>query len=111
MEGMIADVLLPKASVEGVSKRYENKLYGYFIGKRIAFPVVNNYVNNVWKKYGIEKTMMTERGFFFFKFVNEKGLLEVMENGPWMIRNVPIFLNKWTVDVCLSKKMSRFLYG
>lgn len=27
----------------------------------------------------------------------------MLESGPWMIQNVPIFLNKWNVDVCLSK--------
>nr|GEX03079.1 zinc knuckle CX2CX4HX4C [Tanacetum cinerariifolium] len=34
------DVLLPLASVHGVNDKMKNSLYGYFIGKRLAFPVV-----------------------------------------------------------------------
>ncbi|GKG19830.1 hypothetical protein Tco_0376929, partial [Tanacetum coccineum] len=45
------DILL--ASVEEISNRFANTLYGYFIGKRLAFPIVENYVENTLAKYGI----------------------------------------------------------
>lgn len=45
-------------------------------------------------KYGMQKIMMNAKGFFFFKFSTEKGVEDVLENGPWMIRNVPIILDK-----------------
>ncbi|GJX75114.1 integrase, catalytic region, zinc finger, CCHC-type containing protein [Tanacetum coccineum] len=41
--------------------------------------------------------MMNYKGFFFFKFDTSKGLEDVLENGPWMIRNNPIILKKWTM--------------
>ncbi|GJX39033.1 hypothetical protein Tco_0252336 [Tanacetum coccineum] len=34
------DILLPKASVHEVNDGMKNLLYGYFIGKRLAFPIV-----------------------------------------------------------------------
>lgn len=70
----------------------------------MAFPVVQNYVKNVWTKHGLEKTMMNAKGFFFFKFTTEKGMMDVLEGGPWMIRNSPIFLNKWSPTINLSKE-------
>ncbi|GJU06309.1 zinc knuckle CX2CX4HX4C containing protein [Tanacetum coccineum] len=42
--------------------------------------------------------------FFFFKFKTSKGLDDVMENGPWMIRNSPIILKKWSMDTRLCKE-------
>ncbi|GJR89610.1 uncharacterized protein Tco_0213621 [Tanacetum coccineum] len=74
------------------------------VGKRIAFPVVENYVWNAWSKFGIQKSMMNANGFFFFKFSSEKGVDEVLENGPWMIRGIPIILNKWNPSVSLNKE-------
>ncbi|XP_071699756.1 uncharacterized protein [Rutidosis leptorrhynchoides] len=98
------DVELPISSVLEVNERYSNTLYGYFLGKRIAYPVVKNYVTNVWKKFGLEKIMMNARGFFFFKFTSESGLKGVLESGPWIIRSSPIILNAWTPDVPLTKE-------
>ncbi|GJU63196.1 zinc knuckle CX2CX4HX4C containing protein [Tanacetum coccineum] len=63
---------IPRKVVETVSTRFDNTLYGYFIGKRIAFPVVEYYARNNWRK-------------------------------PWMIRNSPIILKKWSMDTRLCK--------
>ncbi|GKE94263.1 hypothetical protein Tco_1579118 [Tanacetum coccineum] len=35
---------IPRKVVEKVNTRFDNTLYGYFIGKRVAFPVVEYYV-------------------------------------------------------------------
>ncbi|XP_071718721.1 uncharacterized protein [Rutidosis leptorrhynchoides] len=98
------NVMIPLASVKEAEKRYSNTLYGYFLGKRLAFPIVNSYVLNVWKKYGLEKVMMNSKGFYFFKFDSNAGMLKVLENGPWMIRGIPIILNKWSTEIFLTKE-------
>ncbi|GJV72760.1 glyceraldehyde-3-phosphate dehydrogenase GAPCP1, chloroplastic-like protein [Tanacetum coccineum] len=67
---------IPRKVVKMVSTRFDNTLYGYFIGKRVAFPVVEYYVR----------------------------LEDVLENGPWMIRNSPIILKKLTMNTCLCKE-------
>ncbi|GJU88154.1 hypothetical protein Tco_1300577 [Tanacetum coccineum] len=45
------DVAIPKASVEEISNRLKNSLYGYFISKKVAFHVVEMYIWNTWGKY------------------------------------------------------------
>ncbi|GKC24402.1 zinc knuckle CX2CX4HX4C containing protein, partial [Tanacetum coccineum] len=75
---------IPRKVVETVSTRFDNTLYGYFIGKRIAFLVVEYYARNNWGKYGLTRIMMNSKGFFFLKFNTPKGLDDVLENGPWM---------------------------
>ncbi|GKD82189.1 phosphonates import ATP-binding protein like protein [Tanacetum coccineum] len=37
-------------------------------------------------------------------FASTQGLEDVLENGPYMIRNVPIVLKKWSPNVSLSKE-------
>lgn len=49
-------VVIPRSSVDEVSGRLTNSLYGYFIDKRVTFLVGQNYVFNGWGKYGMWKT-------------------------------------------------------
>ncbi|GJV82869.1 ribonuclease H-like domain-containing protein [Tanacetum coccineum] len=76
------DIWLPLDLVHKVNDRMKDSLYGYFIGKRLAFPV----------------------------FSSTKGVDLVLTDGPWMIHEVPIFLNKWSPFVSLLKEeLSRVL--
>ncbi|GJR35201.1 zinc knuckle CX2CX4HX4C containing protein [Tanacetum coccineum] len=98
------DISIPRKVVEKVSSRFENTLYGYFIGKRMAFPVVEYYARNNWGKHGLKRIMMNSKGFFFFKFESQSGLEVVLEGGPWLIRKALIILKKWSTDTKLLKE-------
>nr|XP_043625572.1 uncharacterized protein LOC122596998 [Erigeron canadensis] len=98
------DVVLPKESVRIIQDKFANTLYGYFLGDRIAYPVVEYFVKSMWAKFGLQKVMMNASGFFFFKFSDTKGMKEVLDGGPWLIRNIPIFLRKWSPTVQLKKE-------
>ncbi|GJS13016.1 zinc knuckle CX2CX4HX4C containing protein [Tanacetum coccineum] len=98
------NVSIPCKVVEKVSTSLEHTLYGYFIGKRLAFPVVEYYARNNWGKHGLKRIMMNSKGFFFFKFDSKAGLEAVLENGPWMIRNTLIILKNWSVSTSLLKE-------
>ncbi|GJZ24779.1 copia protein [Tanacetum coccineum] len=69
-----ADVI--EKSIRAISQRFANTAYGFFLGKRVAYPVVANY----------------------------DGLDAMLENGPWFIRNNPLILKKWHPDVNLLKE-------
>nr|GEV63864.1 hypothetical protein [Tanacetum cinerariifolium] len=47
--------------------------------------------------------MGDDEGVFYFKFATSKGLEQVLQHGPWLIRNVPIILIKWTPKMTISK--------
>ncbi|GJT10917.1 hypothetical protein Tco_0857959 [Tanacetum coccineum] len=49
------DVWLPLALIHKLSDRMKNSIYGYFIDKRLALPVVEWFVQNNWEKYGLKK--------------------------------------------------------
>nr|GEX90888.1 hypothetical protein [Tanacetum cinerariifolium] len=55
-------------------------------------------------KYGLKRTMLNAKGFFFFKFDSRVGLESVLEGGPWMIQNNLIILKKWTMNTSLLKE-------
>ena len=93
---------IPFAAVEEVRNKFNNTLYGYFIGKRLAFPLVEKYVKNTWAKFGLERVML-HNGFFFFQFATREGMERVLENGPWLIRLVPLILNIWSPNSMLKK--------
>ncbi|GJS83759.1 zinc knuckle CX2CX4HX4C containing protein [Tanacetum coccineum] len=97
------DVWLPLASVHEVNDRMKNSLYGYFIGKRLAFPVVEWFVPNNWEKYGLKKVTMV-KDFFFIKFSFVEGVDSVLRDCPWMIHGIPIFFKKWLPSISLLKE-------
>ncbi|GJR14695.1 zinc knuckle CX2CX4HX4C containing protein [Tanacetum coccineum] len=98
------NISIPRKVVENVSTRFEHTLYGYFIGKRMAFSVVEYFARNNWAKHGLKRIRMNNKGFFFFKFDSRAGLEAVLEGGPWMICNSPIILKKWSMDTRLLKE-------
>ncbi|GKD92426.1 hypothetical protein Tco_1372263 [Tanacetum coccineum] len=40
------DVVIPVDSIHLISERFANTTYGFFLGKKVAYPVVDNYVRN-----------------------------------------------------------------
>ncbi|GJT83229.1 hypothetical protein Tco_1057571, partial [Tanacetum coccineum] len=50
-----ADVVVPLESIRVISEWFVNTTYGFFLGKRVVYPVVANYVRNTWGKYELVK--------------------------------------------------------
>ncbi|GJT56883.1 reverse transcriptase domain-containing protein [Tanacetum coccineum] len=88
-----------------ISERFANMAYGFFLGKRVAYPVVANYVKNTWGKYGLVKFILNSSiGLFFFQFSSMGGLDSMLENDMWFIRNNSLIMKKWNPNVNLLKK-------
>ncbi|GKD79489.1 putative reverse transcriptase domain-containing protein [Tanacetum coccineum] len=98
-----SDFVLPIESIQIVKNKFANSLVGFFVGKGIAFPLVQIYVSRAWKEFGFQKIMRDDDGFFYFKFESIKGMEQVLKQGPWLIQNSPLILNKWSVNMSLSK--------
>ncbi|GJU55559.1 retrovirus-related pol polyprotein from transposon TNT 1-94 [Tanacetum coccineum] len=101
--------VLPQVAANMVKGRYDNSLMGFFVGKSLAFLVVQNYVNNVWSKFGLVKLMKNDDGVYLFKFSSKSGMEQVLERGPWLIRKSPIILNKWSSSMSLKKGEVTFM--
>ncbi|GJU38161.1 hypothetical protein Tco_1186515 [Tanacetum coccineum] len=70
------------------SERFANTAYGFFLGKKVAYPVVANYVRNTWGKYGLVRSMFSSStGLFSFQFSFMDGLDAMLENDLWFMKN------------------------
>ncbi|GKC26216.1 hypothetical protein Tco_1033510, partial [Tanacetum coccineum] len=73
--GNRVDVVVPVESIRAISERFANTAYGFFLGKRVAYPVVANYVINTWGKYELVKSMLnSSTEIFSFQFSSMEGL-------------------------------------
>ncbi|KAJ9536671.1 hypothetical protein OSB04_un000144 [Centaurea solstitialis] len=73
-------VVLPVELTKEVMKVHHTTLYGYFLGPRIPFPVVEGYVKQLWGKFGFVRAMMNNNGIMFFKFNDLGGCTQVLAN-------------------------------
>ncbi|GJY91064.1 hypothetical protein Tco_0506260, partial [Tanacetum coccineum] len=55
-----ANVVISKESLFVVNERLSNTVYGFFLGKPVSYPVIENCVKNTWSKFGLVKLMMTK---------------------------------------------------
>lgn len=66
------DIMFPCQVVYESCKRYSYTSFRIFLGKWVPFPIVDRYVGNVWKKFGLEKVMMNASGFSILNFHPKK---------------------------------------
>ncbi|XP_052624831.1 uncharacterized protein LOC128132349 [Lactuca sativa] len=97
-------VIIPIENLKNASIPFTNTFYGYMIDKKLAFPVIQKEVRRLWKNVGLEEVFMNNKGFFFFKFSDEQGMLSILEGSPWlMFNNMPLFLQRWRPGLTLTK--------
>ncbi|KAJ9535488.1 hypothetical protein OSB04_un001387 [Centaurea solstitialis] len=97
-------VQIPVELATKVMNTHKSTLFGYFLGPRLQFPVVERYVKAVWGKFGFVEAMMNNNGIFFFKFNDVGGSKQVVEAGPLMIRGVPLFVSHWDPAKAFNKE-------
>ena len=90
-----SSVLFPVELAKEASKAFRTTIFGFFLGPRVPFPIVQRVVNTAWGKFGISDVMMNSNGIFFFKFNDEGGSVQAIEEGMLMIRGVPLFVFPW----------------
>nr|GFA36375.1 hypothetical protein [Tanacetum cinerariifolium] len=82
-----ANVAILISVVDEIRDKFANTLYGYFVGERLAFPIVEAYVTNAWKK-GFERILI----FLNEWLDNTKLKEEVITKVPVSVKihNVPV---------------------
>ncbi|GKA19726.1 hypothetical protein Tco_0699641 [Tanacetum coccineum] len=102
------DVVVSMDSIRTISERFANTAYGFFLGKKVAYPVVANYVRNTWGKYGIIRSMFSSSTrLFSFQFSSMDGLDAMLENGPCFVKLHGVLVTAFNEDglSAISTKM------
>ncbi|GJT69783.1 cytokinin dehydrogenase 3-like protein [Tanacetum coccineum] len=86
-EGNGIDVVVLVDFIRAISARFANTAYGFFLGKKMAYPVVVNYVRNTWVKlHGVPVMAFSEDG------------LSVIATKL----GTPLMLDSYTSDMCMQ---------
>ncbi|GKB79501.1 ATPase, F1/V1/A1 complex, alpha/beta subunit [Tanacetum coccineum] len=54
-------------------------------------------------KFGISEIDAHKNGQYVFKFKDNAGLNVVLEKGPWMVKNKPLFVTRWNAELGMEK--------
>lgn len=74
------------------AKRRENCVVGFFLERRVLFPLVKRYMDRMWTNLGLEKITFNGQGMFIQKFRNGDDLLKIVKDGPWIGGGQPFFV-------------------
>ncbi|GJR00894.1 zinc knuckle CX2CX4HX4C containing protein [Tanacetum coccineum] len=72
-------------------------------GREVAVmdPVLEEGIDK-WSMTVLEEVIVNQ-GLYYFHFKSHEGMQSVIENGPWMVENKPLFVRKWEARLCMSK--------
>ncbi|GJY96214.1 kinase-like domain, phloem protein 2-like protein [Tanacetum coccineum] len=105
------DVVVSVESIRAISDRFANTTYGLFLGKRVAYHVVANYVRNTWGKYGIkwhpDENLLKEDVSTILVWVKLYGVpvTAFSNDGLSAIATklgTPLMLDSYTSDMCMQ---------
>ncbi|PWA45745.1 RNA-directed DNA polymerase, eukaryota, Reverse transcriptase zinc-binding domain protein [Artemisia annua] len=110
-----ADVAVSMESAHVVHERFSNTVDGFFLGKPVVYPVVENYVKNTWRNVSGRKisknSTSTEQnsqsdGLQLGKNENkaQNGVSDEIEEGEMRLENLdmPMNVNEYTFVNCVA---------
>ncbi|GKC83370.1 cytokinin dehydrogenase 3-like protein, partial [Tanacetum coccineum] len=90
------DVVVSVDSIRAISKRFANTAYGFFLGNKVAYPVVANYVRNTWVYVSNVTVWVKLHGVPVTAF-REDGLSAIATK-----LGTPLMLDSYTFDMCMQ---------
>ncbi|GJV99439.1 RNA-directed DNA polymerase, eukaryota, reverse transcriptase zinc-binding domain protein [Tanacetum coccineum] len=74
-----------------------------FIGFEMHISELRYNIRRMWGKYGIDEIDKGKNGYYMFKFKDEIGMNAIIEKGPCMVKNKPLFVHKWSPEIRMIK--------
>ncbi|GJY73860.1 RNA-directed DNA polymerase, eukaryota, reverse transcriptase zinc-binding domain protein [Tanacetum coccineum] len=71
----------------------------YFIRHEMGFYELRYHLRRMWAKYGLRDVIVNANGTIMFKFRDEIGMKKVIDQSPWMVKNVPLFMQQWNPKI------------
>ncbi|GJX34585.1 RNA-directed DNA polymerase, eukaryota, reverse transcriptase zinc-binding domain protein [Tanacetum coccineum] len=96
-------VIFDDKLVEKGSIQWKLTVCGHFVGYKMSVHELRYNIRRMWSRWGIDDIDMKSDGTCMFKFKNEEGMNKVLELGPWLVNNKPLFVQKWDPTLGLNK--------
>lgn len=80
--------------IELVSSKWNLTVCGKFVGCTVSFNEAKYHIKRMWSRFGLKDMIDNDSGTLFFKIHDKEGIQEVINNGPWMVNNKPLFVQR-----------------
>ncbi|KAF9620337.1 hypothetical protein IFM89_011072 [Coptis chinensis] len=87
---------------EGV-ELWKDHLVGFFVDKRLPFPVVKSILEKQWKTKASYE-ISTNKDVFYFKFVLEEDRKLALESGPLFMAGRVFMIQPWTEELEFQRR-------
>nr|GEX70046.1 RNA-directed DNA polymerase, eukaryota, reverse transcriptase zinc-binding domain protein [Tanacetum cinerariifolium]GEX75873.1 RNA-directed DNA polymerase, eukaryota, reverse transcriptase zinc-binding domain protein [Tanacetum cinerariifolium] len=101
-------VVFDEEIVREGSRKWALTLCGRFVGCKMSYSELRYNLVRMWGRFRLRE-ISTQNGVFLFKFRESEGMSYVLENGPWMVNNKPLMVQKWEPDVVIDKSEPKSL--
>ncbi|XP_074314061.1 uncharacterized protein LOC141649266 [Silene latifolia] len=75
----------------------------YILGANPPWALVEDYIYNVWGRFGVERVSFLDNGVFLVRFTKNEDRDALLQSGYYLYDNKPIVIKPWTVDMELVK--------
>ncbi|XP_074299071.1 uncharacterized protein LOC141630094 [Silene latifolia] len=75
----------------------------YILGANPPWAMVQDYIYNVWVRFGVERVSFLDNGVFIVRFTKNKDREAFLQPGYYLYDNKPIVIKPWTADMVLVK--------
>lgn len=78
---------------------WKNSIVYYVLGAHPPFTVLKGYIQRMWGKHGINKTVMHINGVMLVRFDTVVGQNEVIQGGMLHFDNKPLIVKAWSSEI------------
>ena len=86
-------VIIDDEIVKEGCEKWKNTLCGHFVGYRMPYAEIRYNLRRMWGKFGLVD-IVSQGERYLFKFKDDTGMDQILESGPWMVNNKPLFVKK-----------------
>ncbi|XP_058733384.1 uncharacterized protein LOC131604993 [Vicia villosa] len=99
-------VEIEKSDIESEVLYWESALIMYVLGGDLSMNSVKQFMMKNWNTVQLPDLLYHDDGYFLMKFKSFKEE-EILMNGPYMIKNMPMILRDWKPNFSMKKDMLR----
>ncbi|GKE08762.1 RNA-directed DNA polymerase, eukaryota, reverse transcriptase zinc-binding domain protein, partial [Tanacetum coccineum] len=97
------EVIFDEKIVQKGNEKWGLTICGQFVSYDMHISELRYNIRRMWRKFGIAEIDKWKNGCYMFKFRDEISMNAVLEKGPWMVRNKPLFVQKWSSKIRMTK--------
>ncbi|XP_058783598.1 uncharacterized protein LOC131658307 [Vicia villosa] len=100
-------VEIEKSDIESVIRYWESALIMYVLGGDLSMNMVKQFMTKNWNTVKLPDLLYHNDGYFLMKFKSFKEKEEILMNGSYMIKNMPMILRDWKPNFSMKNDMLR----